>query len=129
MSNNSPGRNLKLIFFVKTLIKLKHTKYNIGIKNKNFLITNMASFKLTSFLEVQEALCNPQLCQSLYEESDILMKDVLLTLHGKDHRRRRQSELKQFTRSATNDYERAYPYQKSANCQKDEDDKFDHYLF
>lgn len=65
----------------------------------------MASLKLTSFLEVQEALCNPQLCQSLYEESDILMKDVLLTLHGKDHRRRRQSELKLFTRSATNDYE------------------------
>ena len=65
----------------------------------------MASLKLTSFLEVQEALCNPQLCQSLYEESDILMKDVLLTLHGKDHRRRRQSELKLFARSVTSDYE------------------------
>ena len=33
------------------------------------------------------------------------MKDVLLTLHGEEHRRRRQSELKLFTRSITSDYE------------------------
>ena len=65
----------------------------------------MALVKLASFLEVQEALCNPKLRQSLYEESDMLMKDVLLTLHGEDHRRRRQSELKLFTRSVTSNYE------------------------
>ena len=65
----------------------------------------MASVRLTSFLEVREALYNPELCQNLYEDSDMLMKDVLLTLHGKDHRRRRQSELKLFARSVTSDYE------------------------
>ena len=65
----------------------------------------MALVKLDGFLEVQEALCNPNLRQSLYEDSDILMKDVLITLHGEEHRRRRQSELKLFTRSVTSDYE------------------------
>ena len=65
----------------------------------------MASVKLNNFLEVQEALCNPELCQNLYEDSDMLMKDVLLTLHGKDHRKRRQSELKLFARSVTSHYE------------------------
>ena len=65
----------------------------------------MAPVTLNSFVEVQEALCNPNLRQNLYEDSDILMKDVLLTLHGEEHRRRRQSELKLFTRSITSNYE------------------------
>ena len=65
----------------------------------------MSEIEIKTFLQVREALCNTKLKQSLYDEGDIIMKDVLLTLHGERHRKRRHVELDLFRRSVTNKYE------------------------
>ncbi|KGE03919.1 cytochrome P450 [Pseudohaliea rubra] len=57
-----------------------------------------------------EALCDRRLRQSMYGECDVLMGDVLLTLHGEAHTARRSMELKLFRRNFIHYYEReVYP--------------------
>lgn len=57
-----------------------------------------------------ETLCDRRLRQSMYSECDVLMKDVLLTLHGEPHKARRGMELKLFRRDFIRYYEReVYP--------------------
>jgi cytochrome P450 len=57
-----------------------------------------------------EALCDRRLRQSMYSECDVLMRDVLLTLHGQMHTARRAMELKLFRRNFIHYYEReVYP--------------------
>lgn len=57
-----------------------------------------------------ETLCDRRLRQSMYSECDVLMQDVLLTLHGKPHKARRSMELKLFRRDFIRYYEReVYP--------------------
>ena len=57
-----------------------------------------------------EALCDRRLRQSMYSECDVLMRDVLLTLHGQTHTARRAMELKLFRRNFIHYYEReVYP--------------------
>lgn len=66
----------------------------------------MTEFTLTRFTDVFEALCNPALRQSLYDAGEVMMKDVLLTLHGEDHKTRRHLELRLFRRNFAHHYER-----------------------
>ena len=57
-----------------------------------------------------DTLCDKRLAQSMYGECDILMKDVLLTLHGDDHTVRRALEMQLFKRDFIRYYEReVYP--------------------
>ena len=49
---------------------------------------------------------NRDLRQALYDEGDVVMADVLVNLHGADHRARRRLENRLFTRSTHRRYER-----------------------
>jgi len=65
----------------------------------------MATYTLTRFTDVHAALCNPDLRQCLYDAGALVMKDVLLTLHGPAHKARRHLELKLFRRNYAYAYE------------------------
>ena len=57
-----------------------------------------------------DTLCDKRLAQSMYGECDILMQDVLLTLHGDAHTGRRALEMQLFKRDFIRYYEReVYP--------------------
>ena len=57
-----------------------------------------------------DTLCDKRLEQSMYGECDVLMKDVLLTLHGDRHTVRRSLEMQLFKRDFIRYYEReVYP--------------------
>ncbi len=66
----------------------------------------MAEITLTRYADVFEALCNPDLRQSLYDKGKVIMADVLLTLHGDAHKQRRHLELRLFRRDYALSYER-----------------------
>ena len=51
------------------------------------------------------ALKDENLAQSLYDEGKVIMDQVLLTLHGEEHRRRRMLEFRVFRRSFFRHYE------------------------
>lgn len=53
----------------------------------------------------EAALRNHDLAQALYEAGEVVMKDVLLTLHGDAHRQRKQLELRVFRRNFFRYYE------------------------
>ncbi len=63
--------------------------------------------QVTGFDNALAALCDRRLVQSMYGECDILMKDVLLTLHGEQHARRRAVELQLFRKDFARYYEHA----------------------
>jgi cytochrome P450 len=65
----------------------------------------LTEITLTRYPEVHSALCNPALRQSLYDAGEVIMKDVLLTLHGESHKQRRHLELKLFRRNYARYYE------------------------
>lgn len=65
----------------------------------------MADITLSRFADVHDALCNPDLRQSLYDAGEVIMKDVLLTLHGEAHKERRHLELRLFRRNYAHFYE------------------------
>ncbi len=65
----------------------------------------MAQTTLSRFKDVHAALCNPKLRQSLYDAGEVIMKDVLLTLHGEEHKIRRHLELRLFRRNYAHHYE------------------------
>ncbi len=56
----------------------------------------MATINVTGFREAQQTLSLPDLKQALYDEGAALMDQVLVTLHGEEHRRRRLLEMKIF---------------------------------
>jgi cytochrome P450 len=54
---------------------------------------------------VAEVLRRPDLAQALYDEGAVIMDQVLLTLHGEEHRKRRMLELRVFRRDFFRYYE------------------------
>ena len=56
----------------------------------------MTTINVTGFREAQQTLSLPDLKQALYDEGAALMDQVLVTLHGEEHRRRRLLEMKIF---------------------------------
>jgi len=60
---------------------------------------------LTDYRTVENALCNTNLKQALYDEGGVLMDKVLVTLHGAEHRERRTLEMKLFRRNYFRYYE------------------------
>ena len=68
------------------------------------------SAKVDGYQRAFDTLCDRRLEQSMYGECDILMKDVLLTLHGDRHTVRRSLEMQLFKRDFIRYYEREiYP--------------------
>ena len=61
---------------------------------------------IEDFHAISEGLKNPNLKQSLYDEGAMIMKDVLLTLHGEAHRKRRLLELRVFRKNFFDWYEK-----------------------
>lgn len=65
---------------------------------------------INRYAEAFDTLCDRNLKQSMYNECDVLLQDVLLVLHGMDHTRRRSTELKLFRRDFIRYYLReVYP--------------------
>jgi cytochrome P450 len=58
----------------------------------------MAEVRLRGYDEVREGYRAKDLKQALYDEGGVVMRDVLLTLHGEEHRLRRRLENRLFRR-------------------------------
>lgn len=66
--------------------------------------------EIDSYKMAYNALRNPDLVQSMYSECEDIMGQVLLTLHGEEHSRRRNMELRLFRRDFLRFYEKeVYP--------------------
>ena len=59
----------------------------------------MTTHRLTRYHLCEEALKLPDLRQALYDEGAILMRDVLVNLHGEAHKARRRVEGQLFRRA------------------------------
>ena len=61
---------------------------------------------ITSYDEARDAYRQKDLRQALYDAGEVIMADVLVNLHGDDHRARRRLENRLFSRSVVDVYER-----------------------
>lgn len=61
---------------------------------------------LTTFADAKDAYRSKDLRQSLYDEGEVVMADVLVNLHGDEHRSRRRVENRMFRREVFERYER-----------------------
>lgn len=61
---------------------------------------------LRRFADCEAALRNANLKQALYDAGKVVMEDVLLTLHGPEHLKRRGVEARVFRRNFFNHYEK-----------------------
>jgi cytochrome P450 len=61
---------------------------------------------LTTFADAKDAYRSRDLRQSLYDEGEVVMADVLVNLHGDEHRSRRRVENTMFRREVFERYER-----------------------
>lgn len=61
---------------------------------------------VTHYDEAKEVYRQKDLRQSLYDEGEVVMADVLVNLHGQDHRARRRVENRMFRRDVFERYER-----------------------
>jgi cytochrome P450 len=66
----------------------------------------MTTITVTGYKEAQQTLSIPDLTQALYDEGAALMSDVLVNLHGEEHKLRRQLEMKVFRRDFFSYYEK-----------------------
>ncbi|MEE8601468.1 cytochrome P450 [Euzebya tangerina] len=65
----------------------------------------MSEITLTTYHDVQRAFRRKSLKQALYDEGGVIMRDVLLTLHGDAHRSRRRLENRLFRRETFHLYD------------------------
>ena len=61
---------------------------------------------IQSFADAKDAYRQKDLRQALYDEGEVIMADVLVNLHGDEHRRRRRVENRSFRRDTFDLYER-----------------------
>jgi cytochrome P450 len=61
---------------------------------------------VTSFADAKDAYRQKDLRQALYDEGEVVMADVLVNLHGTEHRDRRRVENRSFRRDTFDLYER-----------------------
>ncbi|GAY07196.1 cytochrome P450 [Pseudonocardia sp. N23] len=61
---------------------------------------------LSTFADAKDAYRSKDLRQSLYDEGEVVMSDVLVNLHGREHRDRRRVENRMFRRDVFERYER-----------------------
>lgn len=65
----------------------------------------MRTINISAFRDAQDALRNRDLAQALYEEGGVVMDDVLISLHGEEHHKRRITEFGVFSRGFFRYYE------------------------
>lgn len=65
----------------------------------------MKEVQVSTVEGVAEVLRSPHLAQALYDEGAVIMDQVLLTLHGEEHRKRRMLEFRVFRRDFFRYYE------------------------
>lgn len=68
--------------------------------------TDPAVVTITSYEEAKEAYRQRELRQALYDAGEVIMADVLVNLHGAEHRDRRRLENRLFRRETLELYER-----------------------
>lgn len=61
---------------------------------------------LSTFADAKDAYRSRELRQSLYDQGEVVMADVLVNLHGTEHRDRRRVENRMFRREVFERYER-----------------------
>lgn len=66
----------------------------------------MKTITISNYAGAQEALRNADLAQALYEQGGVVMDDVLISLHGREHQKRRVTEFAVFGRGFFRYYER-----------------------
>ena len=66
----------------------------------------MADVRVTTFTEAQECYRHKDLRQALYDAGEVIMSDVIVNLHGDEHRARRRLENRLFRRDTFQYYER-----------------------
>jgi cytochrome P450 len=71
-------------------------------------VTTPTIHTITSYEEAKDAYRQKDLRQALYDAGEVIMADVLVNLHGDDHRARRRLENRLFTRAIINVYEREF---------------------
>ena len=59
----------------------------------------MSTLRIQTYRLCEEALKHPALRQALYDDGAILMRDVLVNLHGVAHKTRRRVEGQLFRRA------------------------------
>lgn len=65
-----------------------------------------ATFTVSSYHDAKDAYRQKDLRQALYDDGDVVMADVLVNLHGEEHRNRRRLENRLFRRDTFQRYER-----------------------
>lgn len=65
----------------------------------------MSTVNISSFDEAQEVLKSRDMAQALYEQGGVVMDDVLISLHGEEHHKRRVTEFAVFGRGFFRYYE------------------------
>lgn len=65
----------------------------------------MRTINISEFRDAQEALKSRDLAQALYEKGGVVMDDVLISLHGEEHHKRRVTEFAVFGRGFFRYYE------------------------
>lgn len=63
---------------------------------------------VSTYEQARDAFRQKELRQALYDEGDVVMADVLVDLHGADHRARRRLENRLFRKDTHRRYEREY---------------------
>ena len=66
----------------------------------------MTDITVSTYSQAREAFRQKELRQALYDEGDVVMSDVLVNLHGADHRARRRLENRLFRKDTHRRYER-----------------------
>ena len=66
----------------------------------------MESTKVIGYRDAFQTLTNRDLAQSLYDESAIIMQDVILTTDGNEHVKRRKTEFHVFRKEISKKYEK-----------------------
>ena len=65
----------------------------------------MTEHIFTNYSDAADALRIKDLKQSLYDDGEVIMDQVLVCLHGEEHKKRRKLENKIFTRDIFKYYE------------------------
>jgi cytochrome P450 len=68
--------------------------------------TDTVDITVSSYQQAREAFRQKDLRQGLYDEGEVVMADVLVNLHGADHRARRRLENRLFRKDTHRRYER-----------------------
>jgi len=72
---------------------------------QELLVVRMKTINISEFRDAQEALKSRDLAQALYEKGGVVMEDVLISLHGAEHQKRRATEFAVFGRGFFRYYE------------------------